>query len=166
MKIGGRTWMAMVLMAISAAVIVTAIQWPFKAALFPMTIAVFVLAVAGIEVFIGLFTKQTAKESSTLDFKLASAEDMNIDQATVRRRVIRVWLWMGLFLAMILLFGFIIAIPLFFIVFLRVHAKEGWKMIIILTVSAWVFFYVLFIKVLHTPFPEGWLQQGFQFFLK
>ncbi len=160
MKITGRTWMSIALMLISGGVFVTALQWPTKAAIFPQTIAVFVFVLASVEVFLSLFLKQTAKETSTMDFKLASAEDADIDEATVRKRVITLWLWIMVFLSLILLIGFPAAIPLFFVVFLRIYGKEGWKLTIILSASAWVFFYGLFIQLLHIPFADGWIIDG------
>ena len=160
MKVTGRTWMSIALMLISVGVFVTALQWPFKASLFPLSIAGFVIVLAAIEVFLSLFLKQDAKEISTMDFKMAGAEDADIDEATVRKRVLTLTLWMLAFLILIMLVGFPVAVPIFFVVFLRIYGKEGWKMTIILTAAAWVAFYGLFIRLLHIPFGDGWIIPG------
>ena len=160
MNISGRTWMSISLILISGGVFITALQWPMKAAIFPMTIAVFVFVLAAVEVFLGLYLKQNAKETSTMDFKISTAEDMDIDEATVRKRVMMLALWIAVFFGLILLVGFPMAVPVFFVVFLRVYGKEGWKMSIILAASAWVFFYGLFIQLLHIPFADGWVIDG------
>ncbi|MBI4632491.1 MAG: tripartite tricarboxylate transporter TctB family protein [Deltaproteobacteria bacterium] len=159
MKITGRTGMGIALMLISGGVFGAALQWPLKTAIFPMTIAAFTFGLAAIEVFLGLFLKQTAKETSTMDFKMAGAEDADIDAATVRKRVLMISLWMALFFFLILLAGFPVAVPIFFVVFLRTYGKEGWKMTIILAAVAWVSFYGLFIRMLHIPFADGWIVQ-------
>ena len=160
MKIDGRAWMSIALMLISGGAFINSLQWPAKAAIFPQSIAVFVFVLASVEVFLNLYLKKTGKETSTMDFKLVSAEDMDIDEATVRKRVIGLWVWIMAFFALILLVGFPWAIPIFCIAFLRIYGKEGWKMTIILTASAWVFFYVLFIEIIHTPFADGWIIDG------
>jgi hypothetical protein len=160
MKIGGRTWMSIALMLIAGGVFVTALQWPAKTAIFPITIAVFVFVLAAIEVFMSLYLKQNAKETSTMDFKIASAADMEIDEATARKRVVTLFIWIMALFVLILLVGFPVAVPIFFVVFLKVYGKEGWKMSIILAATAWVFFYGLFIRLLHIPFADGWVIDG------
>jgi hypothetical protein len=162
MNIAGRTWMSIALMVISGGVFINALQWPLKAAVFPMTIAVFTFVLASLETFLGLHLKQNAKETSTMDFKVASAEDLDIDEATVHKRVVGIFFWIFVFFALILLVGFPVALPLFFVVFLKLYAKEEWKLTIILAAVAWAFLYGLFIRLLHLPFDDGWIQMGLQ----
>ena len=160
MNIAGRTWMSIALMLISGGVFINALQWPTKAASFPMTIAVFTFLLAALEVFLGLRLKKNDKETSTMDFKVASAEDLDIDEATARKRVVSIFIWIFVFFALILLAGFQVAVPLFFVVFLKLYAKEKWQLTIILAAVAWGFFYGLFIWLLHLPFADGWIMDG------
>jgi len=160
MNIAGRTWMSITLMLISGGVFINALQWPVKAAIFPMTIAVFTFVLAAIEAFLGLHLKQNDKETSTMDFKVASAEDLDIDEATVRKRVLGIFFWIFVFFALILLVGFSVAVPLFFVIFLKIYGKEKWTLTIILAAVAWAFFYGLFIWLLHLPFEDGWIMDG------
>lgn len=160
MNISGRTWMSISLILISGGVFITALQWPMKAAIFPMTIAVFVFVLAAVEVFLSLYLKQNAKETSTMDFKISTAEDMDIDEATVRKRVMMLALWIAVFFGLILLVGFPFAVPLFFLAFLKMYGKEGWKLTVILAASAWLVFYILFIWLLNIPFEDGWIIRG------
>jgi hypothetical protein len=53
------------------------------------------------------------------------------------------------------LLGFNIGIPLMVFSYLKFQSKESWKVSIILTAIAFVFFYALFVKVLTLPFPDG-----------
>jgi len=160
MKITGRSWMALALMALSAGMFVNALQWPRSAALFPLTIAVFVFVLAALEVFLALFLKQETKETTTVDFKMVTAEEANIDDATVRKRIMLISLWVFFFFMLILLAGFPVAVPVFFVLFLRFYAKEGWPWTLVLTAVAWAFFYGLFVRLLNTPFDEGWIMVG------
>ena len=161
MKISGRTGMSIALMLIAGAVFLTALQWPLKTAIFPLTIAGFTFVLAAVEVFLGLL-KKNAKETSTMDFQMSNAESLDIDEATVRKRVSVISLWIFGFFALILLVGFPVAIPLFFVIFLKLYAKEKWTLTLILAAVAWAFFYGLFIQLLHLPFEDGWIIQGLQ----
>ncbi len=162
MKITGRTWMALALMAIAAGMFINALQWPRSAALFPLTISVFVFALALLEVYLGLFLKKDEKESTTIDFKMATAEEVDIDAATVAKRITLICLWICVFFGLILLVGFPVAVPLFFVLFLKLYAKETWVSTGGLTLAAWAFFYGLFMKLLNTPFDDGWIVIGLQ----
>ena len=163
MKIRGGTWMSIGLMVISGYVFVTALKWPLRTAVFPMTIAVAVFLMAALDVFITVFIKHGEKEQSTMDFKLTGAEDLNIDKATATKRVFTIFLWILLFFALILLVGFPATIPIFFVAFLRIYGKESWKMTVVLSGAAWLFFYGFFVRFLHIPFAEGWVQQGLRY---
>lgn len=163
MKIHGRTWMSLGLMLLSGVVFFTALQWPFRTAIFPIAIAIAVFVLGSLDVFLSLFLKHGEKEESTMDYKLTGAEDANIDEATARKRVINISLWTLFFFVLILLVGFPVAVPIFFVTFLKIYGKESWTMTIVLSAVAWLFFYGFFVRFLHLPFAEGWLQQGLRF---
>jgi len=52
------------------------------------------------------------------------------------------------------LLGFTITIPLMVFAYLRSY-KERWVLSVTLTILAWVFFYMLFVRLLNLPFPDG-----------
>ena len=65
--------------------------------------------------------------------------------------------WMLGFFAAIVLVGFMIAVPLFLFLYLKLQAREGWPMSIGLTLIVFAAFYGLFEALLHLPFPAGLL---------
>jgi putative tricarboxylic transport membrane protein len=67
-------------------------------------------------------------------------------------------IWVALLVALTAVFGFVIALVLFFIGFLRTRARASWLMTSILTVSA-TGFVVLLAYALNLRFPGGWLQE-------
>jgi hypothetical protein len=83
--------------------------------------------------------------------KAVDQEDAHAVRETVK---ISSWI-LGYFVA-ILLLGFSVAIAAMTLLYLKV-AKERWLISIVLTLSAWVSFYGLFVYFLHVPFPEGLL---------
>jgi putative tricarboxylic transport membrane protein len=80
-----------------------------------------------------------------------------IDPRVVRWRTLSIIGWtVGCFVAIWLL-GFSYAVPLTIFVYLRFAGGESWKMTVIVTFCAWLFFWVLFERMLNVPFPEGLL---------
>lgn len=63
--------------------------------------------------------------------------------------------WFLLSLVLIRLFGFVFAVPLFLFVFFLIYARFGLFRSLIYTAGFYVFFYFVFIYILHTRFPVG-----------
>jgi len=81
----------------------------------------------------------------------------DIAPAVVRRRTIVIISWIiGCFL-LIWLLGFSFAVPLLIFLYLKIAGREGWPITLAITLSAWLFFYVLFERTLNVPFPDGHL---------
>ena len=155
MKLNGGAAMGLVFAGISLAVVITAADWPFKTALFPVAIGIPVFFMSLSEFFVNLLGKAQGQEDAAgFDFKLSEGDT---DSRTALRRTIRIFGWIFGFFFLILLIGFPLAIPLFFLVFYKKYGKETWKMAIALSAVAWASFYGLFVWLLNVPFREGWL---------
>lgn len=154
----GKIIMDCFVIAMAGGVTVTSLRWPFKTALFPAAIAFPVFLMAAIDLLWNLFGKQKeGAKGPTGDFKLTEG----LDPAVEVRRTVSMFAWVLGFFLIILLVGFTIAIPLFFLLFLRLQGKEGWKMSIGLAAVAWLSFYGLFVWLLNIPFAEGWILRMF-----
>lgn len=157
MRYNGKTLMSFGLVVIAAWVIITALQWPLRTAVFPVTVGILVFLITIGELLLGLFEKKEVDEKK-VEADLSPLEMM--DQPLPTRKMLLASAWtMGFFL-LILLLGFPISVPLFTFVYLRLHGKEGWRMTIGLSALAFACFYGLFVWMLHIPFSEGWVQQG------
>jgi putative tricarboxylic transport membrane protein len=154
--------MSLGVMITAAYMVITALKWPFQTALFPLSIG-FMIFFMALTVFIleqwGHGKEDHAGGCSPVDFKLSHSED----QALANKRTFEIFLWILGFPFLILLVGFPLSIPIYFIAFLRFKCKENWRITIILSGVAWAFFYGLFISVLNTFFMEGWIQRGLGF---
>ena len=153
--------MSLGLVLAAAYIVITALKWPLKTALFPIAIGIPVFCMAFAVFLLELFGKEKEKGhggAQTMDFQLSKSED----EPLAMRRTIEMFLWILGWFFLILLVGFSLSIPIFFIASLRFKDKESWRLTIILTAIAWAFFYGLFIWVLNTPFADGWLQTGLQ----
>lgn len=126
----------MILLAAGYAVF-AAKGWQWKAALFPLAIGIPLFCLAAVEVVWSVLKKEAGGESAPL--------------------TALPWIWLVIFLALVVLFGFPIAVAAFVLLYLKVQAKESWLFSIILTAIVWGAFYGLFDAMLHLPFPPGWL---------
>ena len=140
------------IMVVAAWAVVSAIHWPWKAALFPLVIGIPVFCLAAAEVLWVLFGS-TAR-SPVMDFQPA---DELPPQVTLRRTLVAIGWLLGFFAAIALL-SFPIAVPLFVFLYVKVQGREGWGLSLIFTLAVWAVFYGLFDRLLHLPFPDGWLQ--------
>lgn len=155
MKFSGKTWISLTLMMIGAAVAITAIKWPFRTALFPVSIGACVFVMALADLLLGLFGKEDDSPQGALGTKLADTD--HVDPQVAFNRTLSIFAWIFGFFLMIVFLGFTIAVPLMVFLYLKVQSKEKWGLSLILTGATLIFFYGLFVWLIETPFPEGWL---------
>ena len=159
MKYTLQSWMSLGAMIATAYVVITALRWPFQTALFPLSLGILIFFMA-LAVFIleqlGKGKEDPAAGSSPVDFQLSHSEN----QALANKRTREIFLWILGFFFLILLVGFPLSIPLYFIAFLKWKCRETWRITLVLAGVAWAFFYGLFVFVLNTFFLDGWIQRG------
>lgn len=124
-------------------------SWPAKAALFPLAIGIPLALLAAVE---AIWTLIGGKEPAPAakDFQL-SAEGHGTRQSAAAAG------WMLGFFAAIVLLGFPIAVPLFMLLYLKLQGRESWTVTLLMTLAVWGIFYGLFDRLLHLPFPAGWI---------
>lgn len=143
--------LAVGIMLVSGYGIVTAWGWPVKAALFPLVIGIPLFCLAAAEALWLLFGAAEAKVEAA-EFQLSTHLPAN----EARRRTLGAAGWILGFFAAIVLLGFPVAVPLYVLLYLKLHG-EGWLLSIAMTAAVWAVFYGLFDLLLHLPFPAGWL---------
>lgn len=147
--------LALGILLVSGYAVLAAWAWPWKASLFPIAIGVPVFCLAAGEALWVLFGRidHGSERGATKDFQVA--EHVPEDVALRRTGIAIAWI-LG-FLAAIVLLGFPVAVPLFVFLYLKVQGKEGWVFSIVFTLAVWGLFYGLFDRLLHLPFPDGWM---------
>ena len=149
--------LALGIMLVSGYGVIAAWAWPWKAALFPLVIGIPVFCLAAAESLWVLFG--STERGETKDFQLS---DHLPPRETLRRTGVACGWILGFFAAIVLL-GFPLAVPLFVFLYLRLQGREGWLLSALFTAAMWGFFYGLFDRLLHLPFPDGWLVTWFGF---
>ena len=160
MRFKRRSLMSLSLALIAAWVVLTAMKWPFKTALFPMIISVSVFCGSVLQLILELLEKEGGQEESTIDFQFSKA----VEHRVALHRTVVTFSWIMGFFLMIWFFGFSIAIVLFIFFYLKVQHREKWHITLLVTISAWLCFYGLFIRLLHTPMQDGLIFKGLRAF--
>jgi hypothetical protein len=142
--------LALGVMAVSGYALIAAWFWPWKAALFPLVIGIPLFVLAAAEAAWVLLGR--TERAEVQDFQLTR----DVPEREVVRRSAMAAAWIVGFFAAIVLFGFAVAVPLFVFLYLRLQANEGWIFSAVFTAAVWAFFYGLFDRLLHLPFPAGW----------
>ena len=133
--------LAIGIMLVSGYAVFATKGWQWKAALFPLAIGIPLFCLAAIEVLWTFLGKPPA----------------DVAEKAPRRAIALSWGWMLAFLALVVLLGFPIAVAAFAFLYLKLQAKEGWLFSVVFTALLWAAFYGLFDRLLHLPFPAGWL---------
>jgi len=157
MRYGGKAFISMSLMVIAVAAAVPALEWPFRSALFPLTVGICVFAMAVVETILTLFDERKAAGKAGA---LTTTLPEDVDPKTAFWRTINIFAWTFGFFLMIFFVGFPIAVPLLVFLYLKCQGREGWRITLVLTGATIVFFYGLFIWLLETVFPVGWIFRG------
>jgi len=142
-RVSGPALFSFSLALLAAYAVYAALRWPPKAALFPLTMGIPLLVLA---------LAQTVMELRAP----AGAAD-----AAGGRKVLSVFGWMGAFIALVVLAGFPIAVPLFVFFYLALESREGWPISLALAAAAWGVFHLLFERLLHFPFEAGFIRNWF-----
>ena len=144
--------LALLIMAVSAYAAIGAIGWPLKTALFPLVISIPLFCLAAAEA--AAIVLSGPRFGITKDFQRPPAE---VPGTVAARRIAVAVGWILGFFAVILLFGFLVAVPVFLLAYLKLQAREGWIFSIVFTAVIWAVFWGLFDYLLHLPFGSGLL---------
>jgi len=133
-----------------------------QARLYPWAIGIPMVILALVQVILDLrgYKAKETSDGAPVDFQFTQA----IEPALARKRAITMFSWLLGFFLLVWLLGFEYGIPLMVFSYLKFQSNESWVLSIILTVLAFVFFWLLFVKLLTLPFPQGliftWLGIG------
>jgi len=142
------------LIAVAASAIYLALDWPFKAKLFPLSVSIPLLVLASIQLLQLLFGKEETIDSAAVDIEFTSDLPPEIE----RRRVIAAFSWIAGFILCVYLIGFPLTVPLFIFVYLKFESRVSWFYTCLSTALTWAIFYGLFEKLVHLQFEQGALQ--------
>ncbi len=152
-RLGGSGVMSLIVALVCVGVVLTARDWPFDAALFPIGIGLVVLILdlaALILILTGKGKKSRIQVAS--DFSLTTDE---AGEPASTRRTLVAGAWVVGFFLIILFFGFKLAPLIFVFLYSKFHGREKWGTSVALALLSWVFFWGLFVWLLDTTMDDG-----------
>jgi len=153
MKIRPQLLLGVLLVVFFAVFVYSAKDWRLQARLYPWAIGIPMLVLALAQVVLdlkGIGAKKSA-DSAPVDVRFAE----RADPVLARRRTINIFSWIIGYIVAIWLLGYFYSVPLLVFLYLKVQSRESWTLSIALTAVAWIFFWALFDRLLHLPFPDG-----------
>lgn len=137
--------------AVFCFIVVTSRAWPLGSRLFPWYVGIPMFVLCLVQLAMEIYRSKQPVDphrgtSNTGDLQV----DWNMGTRLVLLRAANFFGWLvGLILGIWLL-GFFIAVPLFTFLYLKLEAKEGWRLSLTLAGAALLFLIGLFEQVLHT----------------
>ncbi len=138
---------------LSAYAVISSRDWPLTMSLFPLIVGVPVLVLSLIQLGMELYQLRSAggmKREDTGDLQV----DLNMNSGVVAAKAGKFFGWILGFFFCVWVLGFFIAVPLYTLLYLKLDAKESWKLSIALTVATFIFFVGLFDQILHLPWTQ------------
>lgn len=148
---------ALLLTLVFAYATVTALALPEGAKLFPLAIALPSLILAVLLAAISLWRRGRTVAPATPD---PEEEPTLAPEERLRRTAVTSAWFLGIFAAVYLL-GFLVAIPVTAIAYLRFAARESWVASVAVAALCWSVVFGIFDRLLHLPLPAGELLRAF-----
>ena len=151
------------LLVLFAVMLSEAVKWNFYAKIIPMIVGTGAIAFCSLSLLTDMFksdsiaaAKAAAAERGEVDQKIHMDIGTNISHMTNRQIILRGAIffgWMGSFLVSMAIIGLIPTVPIFIICFMRVEAREPWKIVLPMAFFMCIFIYALFDQLLTIPWP-------------
>lgn len=162
MKLKGNVVFNGILLILFAAACIISISWPAKARMYPMIITAAGICFAGFLVIMGITGRDAAGDKKRASRKEAAKEKSDVEKPKVTvQSELKMILWLALFIAFILIFGFWVAIGIYTPLFMRLYGRENWKVVGIFTVAIWFTIFITFhvgmeVSLFNGVFNIGW----------
>jgi hypothetical protein len=151
-KFSGRAIMAFVFMVVSILAIVQASRWPYKTALFPISVGIVIFLTSSITLILILTGKgESSGAKAAVDLSFAEG----VDEVTAKQRTKVAFAWIVGFILTIYLFGFNIAAVVGIFSYCYFQGKEKLWISIALACIASFIFWGLFQWLMEVPMLEG-----------
>jgi hypothetical protein len=126
----------------------------FRAGLFPWAIGYPLLILSALQLGLALLGKDKATRLAAMgEFEIPAEPE--VPPSVANKRTTQISLWIVAYFLAIWFLGFSYAVPLMIFAHVKFGAAEKWPLSLALTAGGWAFFYLLFERSLHVPFPPG-----------
>jgi putative tricarboxylic transport membrane protein len=126
----------------------------FRAGLFPWAIGYPLLLLSVLQLVLTLLGRDKGTQVISMgEFEIPAEPE--VPPSVANKRTTQISLWIVAYFLAIWFLGFSYAVPLMIFAHVKFGAAEKWPLSLALTAGGWAFFYLLFERSLHVPFPPG-----------
>lgn len=154
MKARGHLYFGTFLVLIAGYAIWTASGWSFKAGFFPLAVAIPLLALTLLHLYLERFGAADTARGPAVETEFAD----EVPPEVARRRALVIFSWIALFILLVYLLGFPLAVPIFVFAYLKMQSAVSWLNATLLTSLTWGLFHGLFQRVVRLQFDTGVIQ--------
>jgi hypothetical protein len=132
-------------------------RWNFDAKIIPMIVGIFGLVVCALSLLNDMFKSQLESFGNVEDAKMhmdIGTTLTHLDTPEILKRGAIFFGWLLAFLGSMATIGLIPTVPIFVVTFMRVEAREPWRIVIPMAAFMTVFIYGLFDQLLAIPWPQ------------
>jgi hypothetical protein len=149
MKIKGETIFALILLAVFVIIVGVGMGYSRKARMLPLVLGIPGLILAGV-----IVTRSCVKAGKIISQERSAGEQEVPEEASEQKKVLIMIGWVALLIAMIWVFGFLITIPVYMVLFLKTKG-EKWPLTLGLALGSWAFLYWIFAVILKIILYPG-----------
>ena len=156
MQASSKMLMTVVMFAIFVIMVVIAWDYPPQSRFLPLVIGIPGIVLTLVQLYVDIRGDVRGPRLSRTSRTKASGSDQGTSQ--LRRELVLFGYFVGL-VAGVLLFGFWLTVPVFLIVFLRLHERDDWVFVMSLTAASWLVIYVIFDQLLEIALHPGFVTE-------
>ena len=157
----GRIFLSALFLAIAVLLFVLTLSLGPTARLVPVAVVVPTIILLLLQLCFDLFPQFSETVDSYLHLRLHGVEKLraqgSITKSQNNQALGSVLVWFGAAPLLIYLFGFMLATPLYTIIFLRFHAREGWTTSLAIGTAISAVISLLLVLAVGEPVFDGWL---------
>lgn len=140
---------------LSAYAVISSRNWPLGSRIFPWTIGITMLVLGAVQLGVELYQSFRGKNQQSGKKETGDlVVDYDMSKSEVAIRAMNFFYWTLSFFALIWLLGFLIAVPVFALSYLKIEARAGWPFSLSTAISCLLLLLLVFELILHLPWPE------------
>jgi TctA family transporter len=161
----------LVLIVVITVMLVQAVGWKFNAKIVPMVVGGLALLFAVLSLANRVFLlpmpahigtdEEARKEVEERIHMDLESDTGHLPTRTILLRACIFFGWLLAFMGSMAVIGLIPTVPLFVIAFMRVEAREPWRLVLPQAIILTLFIYLLFDRTIHIPWPQTLLGTWF-----
>ena len=148
--------MTAVMLAIFVTMVAIAWDYPPQSRFLPLVIGIPGIVLVLVQLYVDVRRDVRGPRSSPTSRTKASGSHQGTSQ--LRRELVLFGYFVGL-VAGVILFGFWLTVPVFLILFLRLHERDNWMFVISLTAVSWLVIYLIFDRLLEIALHPGFVTE-------